>query len=158
MKGREHLIFGAVTGGVIALTICENNMGAFFGLSCLGALLPDIDLPESTLGRLRIIHPLSKFLFKNIGHRTYTHDIGYLSVLAVVTTLLNPLWLGLWVGIFGHLFLDALTVKGIPCFNRTIHLLPKMLRFKADSLMATVVTLLLSAGFPYGLDFIVSLL
>jgi inner membrane protein len=79
-----------------------------------GALLPDIDHPQSWVGRrVRVIsHPLAA----SIGHRGFTH-----SILAVITCGLLLRWRGLGravvdplvVGYLSHLAADLLTPSGL---------------------------------------------
>lgn len=98
--------------------------GPHLGLSALdpvalalavgGALLPDIDHPQSWVGRRAwmISHPLAAL----IGHRGFTH-----SILAVVACGLMLRWQGLgraavdpWVvGYLSHLAADLLTSSGL---------------------------------------------
>ncbi len=45
------------------------------------SLLPDIDHPESLIGR--IFHPLSKYIRRKYGHRTVTHSVFAIMVMAI---------------------------------------------------------------------------
>lgn len=89
--------------------------------AAVGGLLPDLDHPESALGRrLRLISvPLSAL----VGHRGVTHSllaiVVLLGCLIVVTTqpVYSPLaWsvAPLCVGYLSHLVGDALTPSGVP--------------------------------------------
>ncbi len=48
----------------------------------LFALLPDIDHPESTIGR--IFSPLAKSIQRKYGHRTITHSIFAIMAMAIL--------------------------------------------------------------------------
>lgn len=76
MLGKQHLLFGTVTGIATVITlnqlgvIDETGMYEFTGMAMLGSLLPDIDMTTSTIGR--ILKPVSFILSKAIGHRTHS--------------------------------------------------------------------------------------
>lgn len=161
MLGKQHLLFGTVTGVATVITlnqlgvIDETGMYEFTGMAMLGSLLPDIDMTTSTIGR--ILKPVSFILSKAIGHRTYTHDVFLNIILCVISMLYMknnymmylPLATGLWFGIFGHLLLDSFTVNGLPVlylFNKkNIHILPYRLRVYSSEDNAKYLTVLLIA-------------
>ena len=68
----------------------------------IGSLLPDIDHPNSEIG---------KFIHLPIKHRTWTHAI-YIPVILFLLSIKYKIlfWLGL--GYFGHLFWDSFSSKG----------------------------------------------
>lgn len=85
------------------------NPYLFAGLSCLffllGTLLPDIDYPYSTLGRI---------IYIPVKHRTWTHTIWFVILFSVFSIWFRPLiWLA--VGFFLHLFWDNFSYSGV-CF------------------------------------------
>lgn len=158
MLGKQHMIFGFTSGLTAGCYLCEVGslpFGYVFGfaaLSAVGSLLPDIDTPESLLGRK--IKPISKPLNNTIGHRTYTHSVALWTILTIVAYLkLTPIWWSLFIGAIGHLLLDALTLNGVPLFIigtkkdsklRHIHLMPKFLRCRTGSFWSYTLTFLLS--------------
>lgn len=161
MLGKQHLLFGTVTGIATVITlnqlgvIDETGMYEFTGMAMLGSLLPDIDMTTSTIGR--ILKPVSFILSKAIGHRTYTHDVFLNIILCVISMfymknnyiMYLPLATGLWFGIFGHLLLDSFTVNGLPVlylFNKkNIHILPYRLRVYSSEDNAKYLTVFLIA-------------
>lgn len=161
MLGKQHLLFGTVTGIATVITlnqlgvIDETGMYEFTGMAMLGSLLPDIDMTTSTIGR--ILKPVSFILSKAIGHRTYTHDVFLNIILCVISMfymknnymMYLPLVTGLWFGIFGHLLLDSFTVNGLPVlylFNKkNIHILPCRLRVYSSEDNAKYLTVFLIA-------------
>lgn len=161
MLGKQHLLFGTVTGIATVITlnqlgvIDETGMYGFTGMAMLGSLLPDIDMTTSTIGR--ILKPISFILSKTIGHRTYTHDVFLNIVLCIISifymknnyVMYLPLVAGLWFGIFGHLLLDSFTVNGLPVlylFNKkNIHILPYRLRVYSSEDNAKYLTVFLIA-------------
>ncbi len=87
-------------------------------IAAVFSLLPDVDLPSSRIGRLFWF--LSAPLERRFGHRTLTHSLLTLTLLAVVTYPLTwiqfPYW-GCAVGGYGsHLWLDMLNVRGVDLF------------------------------------------
>ena len=147
MRGKQHLEFGIISGTAVAVSLASVNVLSipetipFVGLSILGSLFPDIDHPESSIGKSFPL--ISNLLFKAIGHRTYTHMILFW-LLVTCGFLLLPKWsLGFIVGVLGHLYLDALTIKGIPLFHhKTFHLLPKCMRCHSGSFVSKLYTVL----------------
>lgn len=153
--GRQHLAFGFTTATVTALLYWEqvstfSSPYLFIGLSVLGSLLPDIDTPESTIGRAL---PLLSKLCNKAGHRTFFHDIGIWAVFLLILSYFYPVTIGLTVGYLGHLFLDGLTAKGIPLFGKNIHLLPYRMKFYSNSFAAKVATFLSLFLFSSGMGF-----
>lgn len=123
MTGKSHLIFAAVTGGIIAFAFHETslcNYGITISASLLGGLLPDIDNPRSTIGQ--VTKPISYLANKAVGHRTFFHSPLFLGILYLLLWQFCPLpqryltflLRGLMGGLIGHLFLDMMTTRGIP--------------------------------------------
>lgn len=122
MMGYTH----AAIGCVLALGVHHvfpqalGNSPEVLGMAALGSLAPDIDEPQSLLGKkLAVIaHPL-KLLF---GHRGFTHSLAALGlVIAVLVGLsytdyrIRPSYgLAFVLGYAGHLLADALTSSGAP--------------------------------------------
>lgn len=69
---------------------------------------------------------------------------------------------GLWLGIFGHLFLDSFTANGIPFFRiinkKNIHLLPSKLRIYSSSGAAKIITVICSVIYIYGGKYLLTFL
>ncbi|HIP35573.1 MAG TPA: hypothetical protein EYG85_01830 [Crocinitomix sp.] len=117
----------------------------FFLLAILlGSLFPDIDEPESYIGKkLKVISIVMSSFFK---HRTFTHYLIFpLSLILVaffcVDNIFNKVTiLGFALGILLHDAGDMLTKGGIKGFlwpifpNTRIALLPYFLRFKTFSI------------------------
>lgn len=131
MTGKQHLTFGTITGTAFTFFlwkegICLDKEFACLtiGGSMLGSLIPDIDKPNSMISN--ILGPFSKaisLLFNKLfGHRGFIHYFVLWAILGYFAINKNLIFLGLFFGIFGHLFLDAFTTEGIPgllwIFNR----------------------------------------
>lgn len=93
--------------------------------SSIVALLPDIDHPDSFIGR--IFGPLSVYIQRRWGHRTVTHSI--FAVLSIVLFLLPlsflyfvqlgkfPSWfLALSIAFASHIFIDLFNRSGVRLF------------------------------------------
>ena len=165
MDGQTHLVFGISTAAITASffigrpEISVTSAAIFTGMAALGSLMPDIDSEESLIGRK--LFTLSFFVNKLFGHRTYTHDIFLIGILAFLFAGKNIFTLGFFFGYLGHLFLDALTIAGIPCFylfqtciskkkkrySGNIHLLPYFFRMESGGFISKVLTYTMIIGF-----------
>lgn len=135
MLGKTHKVGGVCIGVVTTFLLSQRAEFAEYALlaaplligsSMFGSLLPDIDHPNSMMGRR--VKPISKLLNKTVGHRGATHTILALVMVIVFLFMINlslPIqiqpfgWsivLGTGVGYFSHLLLDALTPSGVPLF------------------------------------------
>jgi len=88
------------------------------GAALLGSLLPDIDTPKSSLGRL--LPFLSIPIERRWGHRTLTHSLLLVAGLGLVCLPLyflhGSLYGALLIGIISHLMADCATLSGVPLF------------------------------------------
>jgi len=143
----------------LAVTVAGLDALTFFGLYSLpveqiapflisimiGSVFPDIDEPESWIGRrTRIISNIMKMIF---GHRGMTHTLLFSVLVFIglsffVYTLgwkqnFTYIFLGFSIGWILHSFGDAHTKSGVkflkPFSNKTFWVLPKILRFKTSS-------------------------
>ena len=121
MRAPTHAAFGL---------LCATGAFAFCGralyqdwpaLGCvlLGSLLPDLDSPQSALGRL--LPFLSERIERHWGHRSVTHSLLVFLGLGVA---LLPLGLYRWtwyaallIGYLSHLVADCATKSGAPLFH-----------------------------------------
>ena len=118
MIAGTHLAFAAALylGG--AALFGYKPDGAGWALVSVAALLPDIDLPTSSLGRL--LFWISTRLERRFGHRTLTHSLVGLAAVALLAAPLGrvkPLWFwGVVGGYWSHLWLDMLNRRGVDLF------------------------------------------
>lgn len=111
---KGHLRGGIVcaviaTGTVVAHDIGGNAISSIFvasGGAIVGSLLPDIDHPQSFLGRR--LKWVSKPINHLWGHRSITHSLvligGIMGILAFIDQ--KALALGLGIGMLGHVIID----------------------------------------------------
>lgn len=69
----------------------------------IGVLLPDIDNPDSILGR---------FIHVPVKHRTWLHAIYLYLIPAILGWLIHPAFSWLFFGVFIHLFWDSFSTEG----------------------------------------------
>lgn len=104
MTAPTHVAFAVACG------MLGGSPASALGLLAGGALLPDIDHPQSALGRVLffISIPLNKFF----GHRKTVHGVFAWGIVALAGFFWQPLfWVGL--GALSHVFIDALNVSGV---------------------------------------------
>jgi inner membrane protein len=81
-------------------------------LAC-GALLPDLDHPQSTIGRIFpfVSIPLNKWM----SHRRTWHGLAMWGTIALGGLIWTPVW---WIalGAISHVLLDALNTSGVQLF------------------------------------------
>lgn len=166
LNNKTHKI-GGVCLGMITSTILSSNDLSFDGLlssgliitgSIVGSLAPDIDHPESKVGRKFVLRPISILINKLFGHRTITHSlvtssIMFLLLFAFANSLngflkficINSV-IGFCVGWLSHLLLDIITVKGIPIFYPIVKKKYNLLSFKTtkDEDLVSIITMLLT--------------
>ena len=111
MTAPTHAAF-ALTCGLIA-GVPETGLG----LLAAGALLPDLDHPQSALGRLLFF--LSMPINRYLGHRRSWHGFflwGLVTLSGLFFPPLSPLsWIG--AGALSHVFLDCLNVSGVQALS-----------------------------------------
>lgn len=84
----------------------------------LGSILPDIDTPQSMIGRC--FRPLSSKLERRFGHRTITHSLlGWLTVSLLALPLLiagREYFLFFSLAYLSHILLDMANIQGVTFF------------------------------------------
>ena len=80
----------------------------------IGAILPDIDEPNSYIGR-KLIFISEPLKMLGLKHRTITHSI-FFAIFFALFGYFNIIFYFIAYGIFMHLIEDAITNTGIPFF------------------------------------------
>ncbi len=114
VMGKTHGVFGFLVGLLFIPILKPGNQLLFMACVFVGAYLPDIDHPESKIGRY--VKPIG-ILFE---HRGFFH-----SLLALALVFFLPYYFisktviayGFALGYASHLVGDAITVKGIMPFH-----------------------------------------
>ena len=127
MMSSTHAVGGLSTALIVnhhllMFGIWDHRLFVLTSASVVGAVLADIDHPNSLVGRR--FKRLSAFLKRKVGRRTLTHSL--LSVLLLASLLFvvdSNEWqflfypvLGLLLGHTSHIVLDMLTKQGVALF------------------------------------------
>lgn len=129
MKGRTHAVLGALTGALVSLALTGEIGAVPVAVGLVGGLAPDLDHPESRLGRLFPF--VSVPLGLRYGHRGATHSAQWAGYAILVGAVLgavvaagfgrDPLaWgtltgMSLGLGYLSHILADALSYRsGVP--------------------------------------------
>ncbi|MBC7905646.1 MAG: metal-dependent hydrolase [Rhodospirillaceae bacterium] len=154
MMAGSHIIAGAALWAVTAkLTGTPPADPQALGLAALGALLPDIDHPQSWAGRK--LKPISVPLAMVVGHRGVTHSLlAVLGGIVVLAVMGMHAWAApLVIGYLSHLAADGLTPSGVPL------LWPMKRRFTLNLCstgsfveMGLVAVIALAGGWAAGVD------
>ena len=123
----------------------DTNYLIFIGLVLFGCLLPDIDEPNSIIGKRFgfISYPIN-IIF---GHRTITHNLIFITAISIYFYTQNHFYLfSISLGMLIHILQDSLTYQGIngalfpfQRYNYNFVLLPRFFRFAVGSLTEYVI-------------------
>ena len=113
MKAKTHLAFGFFSGLVLMNYINFDNKYTFFVLILIGALLPDIDCPNSKISRKIPVIPKILNIFSK--HRGIFHSVFIaLLLLGIVWVFVSETYgLALFAGYLSHLLIDGFTKQGV---------------------------------------------
>ena len=121
MMAPTHIAFGLfTTTGLFSLfSLSLHKDYPALGAAILGSLLPDIDSPNSSLGRW--LPFVSVPLERRWGHRTVTHCLLAVGALGVASGPLifyrTTMYSALLIGYLSHLLADCGTKSGVPLFH-----------------------------------------
>lgn len=128
MKGTTHILGGmAISAGVASISpipLVASQTIVILGGGIIGALLPDIDHPNSKISRSNIFTGVTSAAVSNVtGHRGAIHTPIAMIIIAIVLGCFieNPLgysyssflYKGFVMGFLSHLLLDTLSPGGI---------------------------------------------
>lgn len=113
MMWYTHLAFGFLFGLLSLPFLNRGNIYIFFAFVLLGALLPDIDKPESKVGSK--FKWFSRAIEAIFGHRGIVHTIwGMILFCGIFWYFINRTYgVALAAGFFSHLLIDGFTKMGI---------------------------------------------
>ena len=153
MTAKGHLALSLLAAIPTSSLLEDYNSRFIFLIAVVfGSLLPDIDEPNSYIGRRFsfIAFPL-KIL--GIKHRTLTHYLIFPLFIFLISFFLEGVYkliaVGIAFGVLMHDIGDLLTKGGIKGFfypflkNKTIRLLPKELAFYTNSIIEHIIVSLL---------------
>ncbi len=143
MMLRTHLAFSFLLSLIITNNFELTNPFLFVVIAALSSTIPDIDHLKSFIGkRLEFMSIALNFFFK---HRGILHNLFLIFIICFFIYLKNKeISAAILIGYGSHLFLDALTKKGIKPFY------PLKMRikgfFKTNSLFENVLFLIFIAA------------
>ena len=112
MMAHTHMAFGLLFGLLSLSFLHPANKYVFLGIAVFASLLPDLDHPQSKLGRKVMVSKIFNLFF---GHRGFFHAIW----IPLAAWLILSLGFGfsygsaVFVGYLAHLFSDGLTKSGV---------------------------------------------
>lgn len=116
MTGKTHIL-GGIAASLAYAHIANESPLILVGAGIVGALLPDICHSGSMIGKKLPL--LSKIVNMVFGHRTFTHSLLFLVLIALLMNTFFPnevVKAGLLVGMVSHYLLDMATRNGIKLF------------------------------------------
>lgn len=113
MTGKTHIV-GGIAASLAYAQFTNHDPIIMLGAGVVGALLPDICHGGSKIGRkLSLLSKLINMLF---GHRTFTHSLLFLVIVAALLNAFIPneaVKAGFLAGMISHYILDMATKNGI---------------------------------------------
>lgn len=113
MVGKTHIV-GGVAASLAFAQVGNLDPVIMMGAGVVGALLPDICHGGSLIGRkMPLVSKIVNMLF---GHRSFTHSILFLVIIAYLLISYVPseaVRVGFLVGMVSHFILDMATKNGI---------------------------------------------
>ncbi|NYF25372.1 metal-dependent hydrolase [Sporosarcina sp. JAI121] len=113
MTGKTHIV-GGIAASLAYAQFTNHDPIIMLGAGVIGALLPDICHGGSKIGRkLPLLSKLMNMLF---GHRTFTHSLLFLVLIAALLNAFIPneaVRAGFMAGMVSHYILDMATKNGI---------------------------------------------
>lgn len=110
MRSSTHMLAGAIVGVMV------DPSPVVIVAATIGALAPDIDHPQSWMGRRA--GPIGAVIRLGARHRGVTHTLITWLLMLYAATLAPEQWqpaaVAFAVGYGTHVWLDALTVTGVP--------------------------------------------
>lgn len=115
MLYRTHVVSSLAVGtALVVATDYPYTVDLVAGLM-IGSVLPDIDEPNSFIGRRSF--GLASFIKRLFGHRGFTHSLICWILLSVLSLLYtNPFTIGLSLGYLFHLLGDLFSTSGLRLF------------------------------------------
>lgn len=149
MQFKTHLLTSLTVSLPILSQVNILNSASIAGL-CVGTLLPDVDEPNSYIGRKTIfLSSIIKTLFR---HRGITHSLFSITILGIcLYFFFSPFLLGLTLGYALHIIEDSFSVSGVrwllPFSNKPYRYKSTWLTYKTGGLkeyliLITMVTIL----------------
>ncbi|EHJ09211.1 metal-dependent hydrolase [Staphylococcus simiae] len=152
MTGKTHASCGVLVG---ALTTQYFHTDLFSSvtiiiIATIASLLPDICHTQSKIGRRFKV--ISFFIRLFIGHRTFTHSILFIILIASLLHLIyTPIYYmaAVIAGLASHIILDMLTPKGVKLLYPLPFDIKSPITFKTGGLLDLSLATALTIGAVY---------
>ncbi len=160
MTAPTHIAFGLLTvaGSFSLFSMSIHRNLPAIGCAILGSLLPDVDSPRSSIGR---VMPFASIpIERRWGHRSITHSLLCMFALSVVTLPLlayqTACYAAVLLGYMSHLIADCATKSGVPLFypHPAVCVFPNSAKYRVktgsigEGIVLAVAVLLLLAFMP----------
>lgn len=116
MTGKTHII-GGMAASLAFAQVTHYDPVLLLGAGVVGAIIPDICHGGSKIGRTLPL--LSKIVNLLFGHRSFTHSLLFLFIMAALMNsfvMNEAVTAGILIGMGSHLILDMATINGIKLF------------------------------------------
>jgi inner membrane protein len=113
MLFKTHLVFGVFVFFILNYILLVPNKILFFIFVVAGAIIVDIDVKNSRVGRRWFLRPFQFF----IKHRGMVHSLFFGLLVSVLIASLSE-WAGFafFAGYMSHMLLDFMTCSGVMFF------------------------------------------
>ena len=149
MTGKTHASCGFLVGA-LAIEYYETDLFisvTVVTLAIISSLLPDICHAQSRIGRrFKFISIIIRLLF---GHRTFTHAILFVSIIAALLYMIqtpNYYLITIICGLLSHVILDMLTPRGV----KLLYPIPISIKFPVQFKTGGLVDLSLATALTIG--------
>ena len=160
MTAPTHIAFGLLTvaGSFSLFSMSIHRNLPAIGCAIIGSLLPDVDSPSSSIGR---VMPFASIpIERRWGHRSITHSLLCMFALSVVTLPLlayqTACYAAVLLGYMSHLIADCATKSGVPLFypHPAVCVFPNSAKYRiktgslGEGMVLAVVVMLLLVFMP----------
>lgn len=149
MTGKTHASCGFLVGA-LAIEYYETDLFisvTVVTLAIISSLLPDICHAQSKIGRrFKLISIIIRLLF---GHRTFTHSILFVAIIAALLYMIqtpNYYLITIVCGLLSHVILDMLTPRGV----KLLYPIPISIKFPMQFRTGGLVDLSLATALTIG--------
>ena len=161
MTAPTHIAFGllTVTSSFSLFSVSIHRNLPAVACAIIGSLLPDVDSPNSYIGRMMPFASIP--IERRWGHRTITHSLLCMLALSVVTLPLlawkSACYAAVLLGYMSHLIADSATKSGVPLFypHPAVCVFPGSARYRVktgsplgEGVVCVVVVILLLVFMP----------
>ena len=139
MQYTTHVVTSLLAGKVLDKALLLNAGIPYYLGTAIGALLPDIDHPNSFIGRRSF--GLSKIINKTFGHRGFTHSLLCTFIIGCTLYITLPAqWAaGVALGYISHILGDFFSKSGVPLMNPYSNKKYRLPIYKTGKLSETII-------------------